>query len=53
MLILSDYPMPVMNGNELCTKLMRINSGFKVILMSSYENIEDALNSNLWENLLQ
>ena len=40
-LILSDYRMSVMNGNELCTKLMRINSGFKVILMSSYENIED------------
>jgi DNA-binding NtrC family response regulator len=38
-LILSDYRMPVMNGNELCTKLMRINSGFKVILMSAYENI--------------
>ena len=30
-----------MNGNELCTKLMRINSQFKVILMSAYENIED------------
>ena len=30
-----------MNGNELCTKLMRINSEFKVILMSAYENIED------------
>ena len=40
-LILSDYRMPVMNGNELCTKLMRINSQFKVILMSAYENIED------------
>ena len=40
-LILSDYRMPVMNGNELCTKLMRINSEFKVILMSAYENIED------------
>ena len=39
-LILSDYRMPVMNGNELCTKLMRINSEFKVILMSAYENIE-------------
>jgi DNA-binding NtrC family response regulator len=38
-LILSDYRMPVMKGNELCTKLMRINSGFKVILMSAYENI--------------
>lgn len=38
-LILSDYRMPVMNGNELCTKLMRINTGFKVILMSAYENI--------------
>jgi DNA-binding NtrC family response regulator len=40
-LILSDYRMPVMNGNELCTKLMKINSEFKVILMSAYENIED------------
>jgi len=40
-LILSDYRMPVMNGNELCTKLMQINSEFKVILMSAYENIED------------
>ena len=40
-LILSDYRMSVMNGNELCTKLMRINSEFKVILMSAYENIED------------
>ena len=40
-LILSDYRMSVMNGNELCTKLMRINSQFKVILMSAYENIED------------
>ncbi len=40
-LILSDYRMPVMNGNELCTKLMRINSEFKVILMSAYENIEE------------
>ncbi len=40
-LILSDYRMPVMNGNELCTKLMRINSEVKVILMSAYENIED------------
>ena len=39
-LILSDYRMSVMNGNELCTKLMRINSGFKVILMSAYENID-------------
>ena len=40
-LILSDYRMSVMNGNELCTKLMRINSEFKVILMSAYENVED------------
>ena len=40
-LILSDYRMPVINGNELFTKLMRINSEFKVILMSAYENIED------------
>ena len=40
-LILSDYRMPIMNGYKRCTKLMRINSEFKVILMSAYENIED------------
>ena len=44
-LILSDYRMPVMNGNELCTKLMRINPEFKVILMSAYENIEDDISN--------
>jgi DNA-binding NtrC family response regulator len=30
-LILSDYRMPIMNGNEFCSKLMRIYSEFKVI----------------------
>jgi hypothetical protein len=29
-----------MNDNELCTKLIGINSELKVILMSAYENIE-------------
>ena len=39
-LILSDFKMPVMNGNELCTKLMNLNPELKIILMSAYENIE-------------
>ena len=32
--------MPRMNGNELCTKLMNINSQLKVILMSAYHDVE-------------
>jgi DNA-binding NtrC family response regulator len=48
-LILSDYRMPVMNGNELCTKLMRINSGFKVILMSAYEYRRRYLQIHIYE----
>ena len=39
-LILSDFKMPVMNGNELCTKLINLNPELKIILMSAYENIE-------------
>ena len=29
-----------MNGNELCTKLMNINSQLKVSLMSAYQDVE-------------
>jgi len=39
-LILSDYRLPSMDGNVLCTKLIDINFELKVILMSAYENIE-------------
>jgi DNA-binding NtrC family response regulator len=39
-LIISDFRMPRMNGNELCTKLININSQLKVILMSAYQDIE-------------
>ena len=39
-LILSDYRLPSMNGNELCTKLISINPELKVILMSAYDNIK-------------
>jgi DNA-binding NtrC family response regulator len=39
-LVLSDFRMPRMNGNELCTKLMSINSQLKVILMSAYPDVE-------------
>ena len=39
-LVISDFRMPRMNGNELCTKLMSINSQLKVILMSAYHDVE-------------
>ena len=39
-LIISDFRMPRMNGNELCTKLISINSQLKVILMSAYHDVE-------------
>jgi DNA-binding NtrC family response regulator len=39
-LIISDYRMSTMNGNELCTKLMRLNSELKIILMSAYDNVQ-------------
>jgi DNA-binding NtrC family response regulator len=39
-LIISDYRMPSMNGLELCTNLIELNSELKVILMSSYIDFE-------------
>ena len=39
-LIISDYRMPEMNGNELCTELFNINPELKIIIMSAFENIE-------------
>jgi len=39
-LVISDYKMPKMNGNELCTKLISINSQLKVILISAYQDVE-------------
>jgi DNA-binding NtrC family response regulator len=39
-LIISDFKMPVMDGNELCTKLIQINSDLKVILMSAYADVK-------------
>lgn len=37
-LIISDFRMPEMNGDELVTKLLETN--IKVILMSAYHDIE-------------
>ena len=39
-LVISDFKMPIMNGNELCTKLININPDLKVILMSAYSDIK-------------
>ena len=39
-LILSDYRMPNLNGQELCTKLKQLNHDLEVILMSAYDTME-------------
>jgi DNA-binding NtrC family response regulator len=39
-LVISDYRMPQMNGYELCTKLIHLNSNIKVILISAYDLLE-------------
>jgi DNA-binding NtrC family response regulator len=43
-LVISDFRMPDMNGNELCNKLVALNPNLKIILMSAYENVEHNLN---------
>ena len=32
--------MPIMNGNELCTKLINLNPNLKVVLMSAYPDLK-------------
>ena len=39
-LVISDYRMPEMNGNELCTRLININQNLRIIIMSAFENID-------------
>ena len=39
-LVISDFKMPKMDGNELCTKLININPNLKVILMSAYADVK-------------
>ena len=38
-MVISDFKMQNMNDNELCTKLIHINSNLKVILMSAYSDV--------------
>jgi DNA-binding NtrC family response regulator len=39
-LIISDFRMPNMNGNELCTKLLELNPKLKIVLMSAYADVQ-------------
>ena len=39
-LVISDFKMPIMDGNGLCTKLININPNLKVILMSAYSDVK-------------
>ena len=39
-LIISDYRMPDINGNDLCTKLLTFNSSLNIILMSAFQDFE-------------
>lgn len=39
-LIISDFRMPVINGDKLCFKLKELNSELKVILMSAYTDVQ-------------
>ena len=39
-LVVCDFKMPVMDGNELCTKLINLNPKLKVVLMSAYPDIK-------------
>ena len=39
-LVISDFRMPNLNGNNLCNKLVALNPNLKIIIMSAYDNIE-------------
>ena len=40
-LVISDYRMPYSNGYEVGIKVKELNSNIKVILISTYDSIED------------
>ena len=39
-LIISDYRIPNINGNDLCTKLLTFNPSLNIILMSAFHDFE-------------
>ena len=39
-LVISDFRMPNLNGNDLCNKLVALNPNLKIIIMSAYDNVE-------------
>jgi two-component system phosphoglycerate transport system response regulator PgtA len=49
-LVISDYRMPVMNGNDLCTKLINLNPKLKIIIISAFQDIEYDKSKFIWLN---
>jgi DNA-binding NtrC family response regulator len=43
-LVISDYRMPLINGFEVCTKLIELNPELKVVIISAFDLLEEDRN---------
>jgi DNA-binding NtrC family response regulator len=44
-IIISDYRMPSINGNDLCVKLKSLNPELKIILTSAFDEVQYDISS--------
>jgi DNA-binding NtrC family response regulator len=44
-LVISDYRMPLINGFEVCAKLIDLNPELKVVIISAFDLMEEDRNS--------
>jgi DNA-binding NtrC family response regulator len=44
-LVISDYRMPLINGFEVCVKLIDLNPELKVVIISAFDLMEEDRNS--------